>query len=474
MMLDVILMRLTHYEVNVMQQKYLPILGSLAGLLLLLGGCNRAEPTPAATTVPATATAAEVTPTVAPPDAATTVPTAPPTTVTTDTTTISTTLPISPAGQIEALLFASLQLTVPATDSIGIMGIYAFPLESADDQEFWVAHTVGIRNFDPVQNHVIAIYTPDGDTWREVTRTELAMSDDPADPGVSPDYLGQEGVTQVQVEPAHFWIQVEGGAGAHSGVYGLYSFDGTTLQEEVSGFAASPGVGRIEDLNNDGVAEVLLNASDPYVFCYACGVRLMQWQIQRWDETQMISVTLSALSADAPAAVTAFNDNLLALAQAGLWKDALAALDEAMNFSYTEPALAWNLVYVRVNGEARRDAATPDSAYPLLTDLFYGDYEAAIELLRAVGADGLFISESDLIVGTAAEGWTPTLADWIDQTVNPALEFNPDFAAAYFLRGWGAYVREFDTAAAVADVQKAAELAPNEELYTKSLEFLTE
>jgi len=346
-------------------------------------------------------------------------------------------------------------------------------LESAADQAFWVAHTLGIRNFDPVQNHVIAIYTPDGDGWQEVTRVELVMEDDPADPGVSPDYLGEGGVTQVQVEPDHFWIQVEGGAGAHSGVYGLYRFDGATLTEEISGFAASPGVGRVEDLNNDGIAEVLLNASDPYVFCYACGVRLVQWQINRWDATQMISVTFETLSDSAPTDVNAFNDKLIALAQAGLWQDALATLEEAGIFSYTEAALQWNLIYVRVNGEARR-AATTDSAYPLLTYLFYGDYEAAIEILRTVGADGLFIPETELIVGTAAEGWVPTLADWIDQTVNPALAYNPDLAAAYFLRGWGAYVRDFDTSAAVADVQKAAELAPDEELYTKSLEFLTE
>ncbi len=449
-----------------MQRKYLPMLCSLAGLFLLVGGCNSAAPTPTATVVPPTVTTAAVEPTATAADAVV----ATPTPVSIEPTAV----PTTPDEQIEALLFESLQLTVPATGSIGIEGIYAFPLEGSADQAFWVAHTLGIRNFDPVQNHVIAIYAPASDSWQEVTRVELAMKNDPADPGVSPDYLGEGGVTQVQVEPAHFWIQVEGGAGAHSGVYGLYRFDGITLTEELNGFAASPGVGRVEDLNDDGIAEVLLNASDPYVFCYACGVRLVQWQINRWDETQLISVTLEALSDSAPADVKEFNDDLIALAQAGLWKDALAKLDEAGVFSYTEPAFQWNLVSIRLNGEARRDAATDDGAYPLLTHLFYGDYEAAIEMLRTVGADGLFIAESELIVGTAAEGWTPTLADWIDQTVNPALAYNPDLAAAYFLRGWGAYVRAFDTAAAVADVQQAAELAPDEELYTKSLEFLTE
>lgn len=447
-----------------MQVKVLTILWSLVGLLLILGGCNRSTPTPAATPAP-------------PP--ATTAPTEAPATPTVEATPTATPLPATPKEQVEALLYHSLELTKPATDSIGIEGIYAFQLETGSSEsgtgpELWLAHTLGIRNFDPLQNHVLAIYAQNDESWREVTRAELAMRADPADPGVSPDYLGEGSVTQVQIEPEHLWIQVEGGAGAHSGVYGLFSFDDVALTEEISSFSPSPGVGRIEDLDNDGVAEVLLDASDPYVFCYACGVRLVNWAIERWDGAQMISVTLEALSDSAPAEVRTFNENLIALAQAGLWQEALATLDEASVFSYTEPALQWNLIHVRLNGEARRDAAANSPAYPLLTHLFYGDYEAALALMRDVGADGLFIPESELVVGTVAEEWEPTLADWITNTVTPALDLKPDLAAAYFLRGWAAYLRDHNEADAVPDVQQAAALAPDEELYTKSLEFLTE
>lgn len=447
-----------------MYVKVLTILWPLVGLLFIVGGCNRPTPTPAATSAPPTVTTA---------------PTAAPATATAAPTPTATPLPVTPKEQVEALLYESLQLTAPNTNSIGIEGTYAFQLETATaasdaGPELWLAHTLGIRNFDPVQNHVIALYERNGESWREVTRVELVMRDDPADPGVSPDYLGEGAVTQVQVEPDHLWIQVEGGAGAHSGVYGLFSFDGSTLTEEISSFSSSPGVGRIADLNNDGVAEVLLDASDPYVFCYACGVRLVNWTIERWDGSQMISVTLEALSDSAPADVRAFNERLIALAQAGLWQDALAALEEAAVFSYTEPALVWNLIDVRLNGEARRAAAATDPAYPLLTHLFYGDYAAVLSILRDVGADGLFIPESELVIGTVAEGWEPTLADWITNTVTPTLDLKPDLAAAYFLRGWAAYLRDHNVADAVPDVQKAAELAPDEELYTKSLEFLTE
>lgn len=450
-----------------MQVRTIPIVGALLVVLLTLGACSSTEPTPVATTAPATATPAGETP------AATAVVDAPPTATPAPAAT-ATPVPDTPEGQVASLLYESLKVTKPATDSIGLEGAYAFPLKTNDDRELWLAHTLGIRNFDPLQNHVLAIYEKAGESWKEVTRLELAMRDNPEDPGVSPDYLGEGGVTQIQVEPSHTWIQVEGGAGAHSGVYGLFSFDGTAFKEEISSFSSSPGVGHTEDLNNDGVAEVLLDASDPYVFCYACGVRLVNWAIERWDGTQMISVTLSSLSDSAPAEVSTFNQNLIDLAHAGLWKDVLATLDTSATFSYTEPALEWNLIYARVNGEARRDAATNQPAYPLLTQLFYGDYDAVLKILQETGAEGLFSQQSPLLIGTPAEGWVPTLADWIVNTVDPALALKPDLATAHFLRGWAAYLREFDPAAALADVQKAAELAPDEALFSQSVELLSQ
>lgn len=447
-----------------MQVRIVTMLGAFLAALLVLSGCSSTVPMPAATAAPATATTAAESPATAVVDALPTATTAPAAT--------ATPVPTTPKGQVEALLYESLGVTKPATDSIGLEGAYAFQLETTTDQELWLAHTLGIRNFDPLQNHLLAIYEKRGESWNEVTRIELAMRDNPADPGVSPDYLGEGGVTQIQVEPSHLWLQVEGGAGAHSGVYGLFSFDGTAFKEEVSSFSSSPGIGRSEDLNNDGLSEVLLDASDPYVFCYACGVRLVNWAIERWDGTQMISVTLSALNDSAPAEVSTFNQNLLDLANAGLWKDVLATLDEAATFSYTEPALEWNLIYARLNAEARRDAATSQPAYPLLSHLFYGDYDAVMAILQGVGAEGLFSQQSPLIVGTPAEGWEPTLADWIVNTVDPVLALKADLAAAYFLRGWSAYIREYDTAAALPDVQKAAELAPDEALFSQSVELL--
>jgi hypothetical protein len=372
------------------------------------------------------------------------------------------------------MLLQSLTVSVPVTSGVGIEGAVAFPLTTTNDAVLWLAHTIGIRSFDPEQQHLMAIYAPEGEGWTEVARSEFAMGDEPDQLGASPDYLGEGGVTQVQIEPEQIWIQVEGGAGAHSGVYGLYSFDGATLTQQLDGFSSSPGVGRVADLNNDGLNEVLLDATDYYVFCYACGVRAILYNIWYWDGAQMAQVELQPLTDNAPAEVSAFNQQLIALAQAGLWQDAQALLDEAAVFSYTEPALQWNLTYVRVNAEARQADAAGESAYPLLSRVFYGDYAGAVDLMRAVGADGLFIPETELILGTVAESWQSEVADRLTSNATAALAVQPELAAAYFVRGWGEYVRNFDEAAAVADVQQAAALAPDEELYSKSVEFLTE
>ena len=458
---------------------------SLLLTALLVAACNRSEPTPAPTTAsPTTA------PTVAEPTVAATVaaPTATSVTVTTPVTAtnpVTTTEPVTPTTPVTvdpaaarttlaAMLIDSLTVSVPVTTGVGIEGAFAFPLTTTNGTVLWLAHSIGIRSFDPEQAHVMAIYTPDGDSWTEVARTEFVASGNPEEMGGSPDYLGEGGITQVQVEPEHIWLQIEGGAGAHSGVYGLYSFDGSSLAQQISGFSSSPGVGRVEDVNGDGIYEVLIDATDFYIFCYACGVRAILYNIWYWDGAQMTPVELQPLTADAPAEVTAFNDSLIVLAQAGLWQDAQTTLDGAAVFSYTEPALQWNLAYVRVNAAARQAAATEDTAYPLLSKVFYGDYAGAVELLREEGADGLFIPETALITGTVAEGWQPELADRLTSNATAALAVQPDLAAAYFIRGWGEYVRAFDETAAVVDVQKAAELAPDDELYSKSVEFLTE
>lgn len=428
---------------------------------MLLAACPRPTPTPGSTPAPpATATPEPTATPVAP-----ATPTSPPTGVEPD------------PAELEALVTASLGITTSttATSTSGLEGVRVVPLENPlDDRRLWLAYTYGLRSYDPLQTHLLALYTHDGDNWFELAHIELADSDDPENPAVAPGYVGDGDVTQVAIEPTHIWVQLEGGVGAHSGVYGLFSYDGATFALQVPGFSSSPGVGRLADLNADGVQEVLLDATDYYVFCYACGVRRVDYAVWRWDGAQMTPVTLEPLPADAPSELQSINEQALELVAAGLWKDALATVEEALTLSVSDPSgtFTWNSAVIRLNAEAKRDAIA-DSAYPLLAHIFFGDFDAAVELIRdEAWADGAFSPDSPLIVGTVAEGWEEALAEWIINTVEPALAYDPDLAAAHFLRGWATYVQTQDEAAALPDVQRAAELAPDDEFYTKSVEFL--
>jgi hypothetical protein len=440
----------------------------LGSTLLLLSGCPAATPTPSptptATPRPTTAPTATTAPTTAP----TPTPEPAPTSATTDDDALLT--------DLAALVATSLGITGSSTSTatMGIEGVVATALQNPLDQTpYWLVHTYGLRNFETTQSHLIAIYTRQGEHWQKIASLALEGGGDPSDPAIAPDYLDKDGVTQVQIEPGHIWIQVEGGAGAHSGVYGLFSFDGATLMPQIAAFSSSPGVGKLEDLNGDGTQEVILDATDYYVFCYACGVRNVQYAIERWDGAQMAPVTITALSEAAPADLRALNDEIVQLAQAGLWKDALAALEANAPLPTDDENFIWNTIYIRYNAEAKR-AATEDEnmAYPLLEWLFYGDFDAAVEIMREAGADAIFIPDSPLVIGTVAEGWEEALADWISGAVEPALALKPELAAAHFLRGWATYLKTRDEAAALPEVQAAATLAPDDVLFTKSVDFL--
>jgi TolB protein len=88
-----------------------------------------------------------------------------------------------------------------------------------------------------------------------------------------------------------------------------------------------------------------------------------------------------------------------------------------------------------------------------LAQVFYGDYPAAVDVMRVYSASEIFAQPSLLISGTVAAGWEGTLSDWITTTTTPAIEVNPQLAAAYFVRGWGEWA---GGAAAAAEAAGAA------------------
>lgn len=376
-----------------------------------------------------------------------------------------------PPATLEAELSATLAAGLPPTATPdqtgstfgGFEGVAVLPLAfEGNNRSLWAAFSYGFRTMD--DSHFLAIYTYDEDGWQELDRFDLASS----------DYVDQAGVQQIELVPERAWIEVQSGAGAHSGVYNLLSFDGTTLRSEVEGVSASPGAGQLQDINNDGVSEVILNASNPYIFCYACGVSEVDYQVMRWDDGAMSRVALTPLPRSAAAELRQVMDEAIALAEAGLWQEAemLARRAEELNAEEQNPTATWNIALIMLTARGRAEEAR-NGAYPLLDSLFYGDYTAITGILSGYSAQELFSQPNPLIVGTPAEGFEEQLITSITDYTTRTLEVRPQLATAYFLRGWASYLQNPQSNEALADVQRAAELEPDLPLFASSAEYLS-
>jgi hypothetical protein len=384
-------------------------------------------------------------------------------------TAAETTLPLTTG--LQALLEAGLApASTPEANMPGVadpMRIAILPLQGPPGAApLWAAYSVGLAYFEPEQNHFVAVFGYEQDRWQERGRVVLT--------GCA-QYVGQGSLTQVEIEPNDIWLELQSGAGAHSGCYDLLRFDGRELSLAVSGFNSSPGAGWAADLNGDGNLEVVLDQTDPYVFCYACSVRLPQFQVLAWDGQDLAEVPLRRLAATAPQALRELNDRAVELAEGQLWRDAQAHMTQARSLPVDDRGLAeavtWNGAIIDLHAEARREQAE-SGIMPILQNAFYGDYAAALEPMRAHGPDEIWRVQSPLISGTVAEGWEVELSDWLSWTTNLAVEAMPDPAPAYFLRGWAAFLRAPDDVSALDDVQRAAGLEPGDELYTRSAAHL--
>ncbi len=384
------------------------------------------------------------------------------------------------AGQVEKAFRGALNLISgdTLTTALGIDSVVVLPLSVPEGwQPHWVAHTAGLRSFETNEVHVVALYAQSGvEQVREVGRVVLADSGHAAEhPTLAPDYLGDGSVTQAIIEPDNnIWLQVEGGVGAHSGVYGLLRFNGNVITQEIVAANAAPGIGDLVDLNSDGVIEVITNASDYYVFCYACGVRLPHLNLWRWDGEQMTAVELQPLPASAPLELSAANDRAIRLAEAGLWRDALKSVEDGLMLGLTDSSqtFAWNASLIRLNADALRSIiAGGHSPYPLLDYVFYGDYAHAVDLMRPLAPEEIFSPESPLISGTVAAGWEETLSNWIHLSSGAAIGVMPELASAHFLYGWASYLAG-DRVRAIQEVEEAVARAPEDPLYRASLTYL--
>ena len=247
------------------------------------------------------------------------------------------------------------------------------------------------------------------------------------------------------------------------------------LTIEVTGFSSSPGAGSVVDLNGDEIGEVLLDATDYYVFCYACGVRETQTEIMRWNGREFEPVSLTLLPDDVPQALRDLNNRAVAQAQAGLWVNAILTVEDGQTLNPDDERFLWNSIYITVNADARKNASdTDESGLPLLGHVFYGDYVAAVDELRPYEPGEIFNRLSPALQNTPAEGLLETLGERLEAELTPALELEPDVAAARYLLGWALWLQDPLDEAALVQLQRAAELDATDPLYTASVAYLAE
>jgi hypothetical protein len=95
-----------------------------------------------------------------------------------------------------------------------------------------------------------------------------------------------------------------------------------------------------------------------------------------------------------------------------------------------------------------------------------------LDAMRPSSAEEVWGPRSPLLWGTTAESGREDLAGWLDHVTSRTLQAKPRLAAARFLPRWAARLLDPASAQTLADVQRAAELAPDEPLFAQRVTYL--
>lgn len=366
------------------------------------------------------------------------------------------TLPTAPAQETRLSDVEELTDALAADyglDQVAGHGVTAKQLNTQDQQPLYAAISHGFTPDDADFLHKVSLHRLGPDGWSELSRVELECV----------AYIDESSLQQVQLGPTDIWLIVQGGVGAHGGCLELLRWDGTSLAIVISAFSSSPDTGSVTDLNGDGQLDLLLDNSDRYIFCYACGVRLYWAQIFYWDGQALVEVTPTTLPADRSPELRALNDRAVQLAEASLFPDALDQIEQALALAPQDPIVAWNAAWIRHHLEVgRQEAAT--SPFPLLNHVFAGDWESALDELWSIGPS-TFLSESPFPEASAAHGFERIVGEMLAQYADTALAQQPDRAAIRLLGAWGRFlVNRYDPSVPTG-FQIAALLAEDDARY---------
>ncbi len=370
-----------------------------------------------------------------------------------------------PEGAIRRSLLTSLTIGMTpdeTRDALEDIEVVTAALQ-AEGRTLRVAITsgAGIYELPEPREHVVAIYERSGEQWVELTNLTL---------GSAPTFAVIEIVTD-EYEGSS-WIAIHGGTGAHSGTFELLEFDGVALNSTVWWFSSMPGAATVVDLDGVDPPEIVLNATDPYVYCYACGVRAWHEVIYRWMDGELVEVPLAGVAADNQL-VTDLTEVAALYAQADLWQRALDTVMEARAVDPDNAEVFWLATLIeRVTGARLGDAGADQQ--PFITNVLAGEYEAAVALMRPYEPSVALDPAGPLVEGTvAADGWGETTALWTLSYTERAIAAAPDLAAAHAARAFGLLVQDPDDwASALSAMEEALRLEPTDEFYRLCVEYL--
>ena len=377
--------------------------------------------------------------------------------------------------QLVAIVRNEILREFPDFRSTDAQPVHVFPLSlSGSMREYWIAVTDGpqparVTSADEVINFfhiVVAFRLAHEGEWIEIDRLEIESLTQRTRPE-----LLLTGWQNSSGSPIG-WIAVKGGTGAHDGTLDLIGFDGAALTTALSLTSAHPNAGELADLDEDGLLEVIGNDSDPYIFCYACLTELKRETVYRWNGSQLVSMELSAPATGFSPYIQQQVDRVFALAQADLWRQAaeLASLVSGQVPSNDE--VRWISILVNRTASSRL-AYAGSPGQPLLTSVFAGEYDAAVDLMRSLDPDEAFALDGPLIVGTAAEQSLSTMAVYLLDYTERALAADPERASIHAVRALGLTLASPDDLSnARTAIRTAVELAPDESFYATSQAFL--
>ena len=351
---------------------------------------------------------------------------------------------------------------------------HAFPLERRDRLgELWGVVTNGPQPFyineagEPVNFfHLLAVYRLNDDgSWSEQLD---ALELESAPHRISAVAVHDLGINRPSPPIA---LSLRGQTGAHAGTLDLILFDNGKLRSAISHISARPDSGEVTDLDGDGVPEVILNDSNPYVFCYACAVEEKRERIYRWDGATYRLIRLqppAVLSSDLAAAAR----RVVNLAYADLWREAASLAIDTSRQDPDNDGLRWLSILVNRTA-ALRFAHMGSPGQPLLTTVLAGEYGRALDLMRLYNPREVFALDGPLIVGTAAEHDLAAMADTILGYSERALVERPDDPSIHAVRALGLVLRSpEELGPARTEVDRALGLAPDDNFLQQAKEYL--